>query len=650
MKKVILLLLIIFFHSILISNAQNSWSQKADFDGITNVGRTAAAGFSIGSKGYIGTGVINLGTQVDFWEWDDSTNVWTQIANYGGGQRSNAVGFSIGNKGYVGTGVSNTGTIVQDFWEYEPFPINQWIQKTNVPGNVRYNAVGFSIVDFGYIGTGVGGTGSPFKDFYQYDPLGDSWSQRANFLGTARTAAIGFGIGNKGYIGTGFDSTGSRTSDFYEYDYLTDFWTQKLNFPGGGREFAFGFSIGKYGYIGAGSDGGTLQNDFWEWNQSNNTWVSRTPFLINVTDAVTFTICNKGYVGTGGVIGGETKVFGEYTPFSPIGAYFMISDDTICKSTCINFTDTSNNTPTSWHWDFGNGDTSILQNPMNICFMNAGNFNVTLSTLGNGCSSTLSKIVSVDSPSTSATQIASVNSVCFGQNISLTVSGGSLGTNANWYWYENICGSIPLGSGATLNTSVNQNTIFYVRAENNGVCPPTNCISKTVLVNMPPIVSISSVVDTVCIYNSPVNILGNPVGGLLLGTGVAGSSFNPVIAGVGVHQIVYSYTDSNTCSNSDTISIFVDLCLSSGFNNFNQNIFIFPNPAEKYINIIGQSNNIDNYTILEIYNSNGLKVLENKIINNVENRLIDVSELSKGIYFLKFISNTNIYTCRIMKI
>ena len=43
-----------------------TWSQKADFGG---VGRYTAVGFSIGSKGYIGTGWdINV-KKKDFWEY-----------------------------------------------------------------------------------------------------------------------------------------------------------------------------------------------------------------------------------------------------------------------------------------------------------------------------------------------------------------------------------------------------------------------------------------------------------------------------------------------------------------------------------------------------------------------------------------------------
>src|SRR5262249_49592523 len=45
---------------------------------------------------------------------------WTQKADFGGTARYWATGFSIGSKGYIGTGYNVNGTCVKDFWEYTP--------------------------------------------------------------------------------------------------------------------------------------------------------------------------------------------------------------------------------------------------------------------------------------------------------------------------------------------------------------------------------------------------------------------------------------------------------------------------------------------------------------------------------------------------
>ena len=93
------------------------WTQKADFGGIE---RDSAVGFSIGTKGYIGTGGnYDFGSLKDFWEYDPSTNTWTQKADFGGAGRWDAVGFSIGTKGHIGTGW-NGSNFFNDFWEYDP--------------------------------------------------------------------------------------------------------------------------------------------------------------------------------------------------------------------------------------------------------------------------------------------------------------------------------------------------------------------------------------------------------------------------------------------------------------------------------------------------------------------------------------------------
>jgi hypothetical protein len=191
------------------------------------------------------------------------SGIWTQKANFGVTGRNSAVSFSIGSKGYIGTGYE--GLVGKsDFWEYDPIG-NSWTQKANFGGTARYDAVGFSIGSKGYIGTGYDGVRR--NDFWEYDPIGNSWTQKANFGGTARNDAVGFSIGSKGYIGTGYDNVSER-NDFWEYDPTANLWIQKANFGGTARYVAVGFSIGSKGYIGTGYDG-SAKNDFWEYNPAS---------------------------------------------------------------------------------------------------------------------------------------------------------------------------------------------------------------------------------------------------------------------------------------------------------------------------------------------------------------------------------------------
>jgi hypothetical protein len=72
------------------------WVELSDFDGLP---RSDAVGFSIGTKGYIGTGYDGDERLNDFWEYDVSNNTWTQKADFPGVARNSAIGFGTETKG-----------------------------------------------------------------------------------------------------------------------------------------------------------------------------------------------------------------------------------------------------------------------------------------------------------------------------------------------------------------------------------------------------------------------------------------------------------------------------------------------------------------------------------------------------------------------
>jgi len=313
MKKSIIVIIascFIFFNVNMVF-AVNAWTQKADFG---STARYLDVGFSIGNKGYIGTGSDDVESKKDFWEYDLALNTWTQKADFGGGTTINAVGFSIGNKGYIGSGKA--------FWEYDQ-TLNTWTRKADFGGSDRGAAVGFSIGSKGYMGTGMDidmhrpplSSFIYYGDFWEYDPTADTWTQKAAFGGSARCDAVGFSIGSKGCIGTGsnFYLNPTELKDFWEYDSALNNWTQKADFGGTARAGAVGFSIGSKGYIGTGSD--SFTKDFWEYDPAANTWTQKADFGGTArTDAVGFSIGNKGYIGTGWQNGSLTKDFWEFDP------------------------------------------------------------------------------------------------------------------------------------------------------------------------------------------------------------------------------------------------------------------------------------------------------------------------------------------------
>jgi len=310
-------------------SGKNTMAQNTEYT------RYGAVGFSIGNKGYIGTGMVYLNgsysTRKDFWEYDPIADSWTQKADLGGPARSAAVGFSIGQMGYIGTGAGSTYLI--DFWAYNPIT-NKWTKKANFGGTARTLAVGFSLGSKGYIGTGSGSSGE-LKDLWEYTPNNSmgTWKRMADFPGDPRYAAVGFSIGQKGYLGTGINYVNSTNytwyQDFFEYDPNTNAkkggtWTKKADVGGLARGFAVGFSINSTkGYIGTGNTSQHFTSDFWEYDPGtgeNGTWTQKAPFPGTARDcAVGFSIGIKGYIGLGliGSVNNDyilTQDFWEYSP------------------------------------------------------------------------------------------------------------------------------------------------------------------------------------------------------------------------------------------------------------------------------------------------------------------------------------------------
>ena len=120
---------------------------------------------------------------------------------------------------------------------------------------------------------------------------------------------------------------------------------------------------------------------------------------------------------------------------------------------------------------------------------------------------------------------------------------------------------------------------------------------------------------------------GIPLGGIYSGTGVIGTTFHPSISGIGIHPVIYSLTDINGCSSSDTSFIDVTDTLNLNDSNFNPFV-VFPNPSNQIINI-----DFNEPCLIQLFSSEGKLVLKKSIAGK---SIIDISKLSNGIYMLEF--------------
>jgi len=156
----------------------------------------------------------------------------------------------------------------------------------------------------------------------------------------------------------------------------------------------------------------------------------------------------------------------------------------------------------------------------------------------NGCAVTVSQSVEVFAlPSVG---IASQGTVCIDGG-AVTLSGGfpAGGTYSGT--------GVTAGSFDPAAAGLGAHAITYTYSDANG-CDLS--VQTNIVVTDLPAVDHTNIAP-VCVSDAAFMLSGgNPAGGSYSGTGVSGGMFNPAIAGVGSHVVVYSYTDGYGCTNS----------------------------------------------------------------------------------------------------
>lgn len=488
----------------------NTWTQKASFIGTARFG---SFGFAIGTKGYIGSGGSGVGQgpythYQDFYEWDQATNTWSQKSNFGGLAREEAVGFSIGNKGYVGTGVQinpwSFTPFLKDFWQWDQ-ATDTWTQIADFGGGIRTYAAAFTIGSKGYVGTGSNNITGAYNDLWEYDPSTNIWIQKANLPGVARDGAVAFQIGNNGYVGQGSTQmSGGALSDFYKYNPTTNSWSTVTPFGGGLRDHASGFSIGCYGYVTMGSLNlpNTYKNDLWEFYDSTNTFCC----ILSATAFGATTIC-AGQIATLSAVGGNNYSWSN----GATGAVITVTPTTTTTYTVIETSGICTDTASVTVTVLPSPIAASISGNISICLGQATTFNASgggtyLWNTGQTTSSintypnmsvTYSVIVSVGMCSDTATSSVTVyplpsalvtgNTVlCSGQSTTLTALGGG-----TYLW----------SNGAT-NSSISI-TPAFTTGYNVVVTSPNGCTAQTssqIVVNQIPVANANP--STICAGDS----------------------------------------------------------------------------------------------------------------------------------------------------
>lgn len=204
-----------------------------------------------------------------------------------------------------------------------------------------------------------------------------------------------------------------------------------------------------------------------------------------------------------------------------------------------------------------------------------------------------------------------------------------------------ILSSLPVTSlnnikGSWSPTLNNTKTTTYIFTPTAGQCAKDT--SLTILIDsLPNPGKIQSNQKTLCIGKS-ITLSSSILGGVW-------SSSNPKIATIntttglvsgldsGVIQFVYTRT-SKQCKDTTSTTLKINSCASLESTNSNAQIFIYPNPTKSVLNIQLNSQNFEEFRVIDAI---GKVLIVGKINNDLQS--IDVSSLSIGKYIIRLIGH-----------
>lgn len=217
--------------------------------------------------------------------------------------------------------------------------------------------------------------------------------------------------------------------------------------------------------------------------------------------------------------------------------------------------------------------------------------------------------------------------ICDGETTILSTD--DFGTANTYLWYKD---NAPISAASNFNLVVASAGNYFVKVTRNG----TDYFSDTITVSLNPSPQITfNLVDSVCINVNSVTLVASPTGGTFSGTGVSGTNLNTGLAGEGVKNVTYSFTDTITgCSAEKSEVLVIRNCTSIETFLADVKANIFPNPASNAV-LFDVNNQLLDGTV-QLFDINGKMVETLAIKNNIET--LNIKALTNGTYFVKILN------------
>ncbi len=294
--------------------------------------------------------------------------------------------------------------------------------------------------------------------------------------------------------------------------------------------------------------------------------------------------------------------------------------NTTCNQSCDG-TATANPSggtgPYTYVWTPGNMTTASVSG---LC---AGTYSVAITDAA-GCTST--ETVSITSPSQVAATVTGNSLICNGDSTVLIAQATGGNGPYTYTWNPgNLTGQQVVVTPTTL-------TIYTVTATDASGC--TGVHVHTVMVNSLPTVNANGPTQ-LCATDGFISYSGVPSGGTWSGPSMNNGVFSPSTAGVGTHTLVYSYTDSNGCSDTAQVIVTVDACTNVSEITGNTGVSLFPNPNNGSFTLT-----FENYAgdaLVEVMDVQG-KLVQTKLLQNVQaqvNQPLQLNALNEGMYLVR---------------
>jgi PKD repeat protein len=338
------------------------------------------------------------------------------------------------------------------------------------------------------------------------------------------------------------------------------------------------------------------------------------------------------------------------------------SSNNVCLNNPTTFSDlstTQTGVITSWVWNFGDGNTSTLQNPQHT-YPGYGSYTVALLVTNNfGCKDSIRDSIFVN-PLPIPNFVS--DTVCFNNQTSFSdLSFVPYGSITGWSWNfgdpSSSANISNIQNPSHAFTSPGSYTVIMTITSDSG-CQSTTAVSAIVYGSSVSLIMTKDSANPLLWYLQPT-ITGTAPFTYLWNFGDGNTSTLPTpthnYAVAGHYAISLTITDANGCSSSTTDSTYrittsgliQNLIVLNSLTGIQENSIsvnaIFPNPANSNITVSLSQSLKGDFSITDI---TGREVYKEKV--NSDNIQVNVANLPVGYYTLSIVSGTKMVHSKIM--